>query len=153
MNRQMMSFLVAVGVVAVFVAGIAWAVETEQPSDTSGIAKLSYGPIARKHPFKAQVEGKEGPLGQCVVCHSIERNGTFRVAPGLWGIVGDDKARAGWFAYSSALAQAEGTWTEKDLDTYLTKPNLYLPGTKKTLIGIPDAEARAAIIAELKKLK
>ncbi len=153
MNRQAKSFLAAVGVIFIAVAGIAWAVATEKPGDPGGIAKVSYGPTPSEHPFKATVEGKDGPLGGCVVCHSIERRGTFRVAPGLWGIVGADKARAGWFAYSSALAKAEGTWTAEDLDTYLTKPNRFLPGTKKTLVGIPDAEKRAAIIGALEKLR
>ena len=152
MNRQMMVFLGAACVVVVFLAGIVWAVESERPRDAGSIVKLSYGPTPEKHPFKATVTGTGGPLGGCIVCHSIEKNGSVRVAPGLWGIVGADKARARWFAYSSALALADGTWTETDLDTYLTKPNRFLPGTKKTLVGISDAKARADIIAALKQL-
>ncbi len=152
MKRHLMSFLVAAGVIVIFLAGIVWAVETERPRDAGGIVKLSYGPIPEKHAFKAPVTGGDGPLGQCVVCHSLERNGAYRVAPGLWGILGADKARARWFAYSSALAGAPGAWTEADLDRYLTKPDRFLPGTRKTLVGIPDPERRAAIIAELKKL-
>ncbi|MDJ0950878.1 MAG: hypothetical protein QNJ94_18360 [Alphaproteobacteria bacterium] len=152
MKRQMMSFLVAAGVVVIFLAGVVWGLETEQPRETGSIVKLSYGPIAEPHAFKAPVTGVEGPLGQCVVCHSIERNGPYRVAPGLWGIVGAEKGRARWFAYSRALSQAQGDWTEDELDKYLTKPNRFLPGTKKTLVGISDSKQRATIIAELKKL-
>lgn len=151
--RQLMLFFVAVGVIALFVAGIVWGVESEQPRDSGSIVKLTYGPEREQFAFKAPVKGLDGPLGRCVVCHNIEKNGAPRVAPDLWGIVGAHKARAEWFAYSHALKQAKGSWTEKDLDEYLTKPSKFLPGTAKTLVGIPDKKERADIIAELKKLK
>jgi cytochrome c2 len=32
----------------------------------------------------------------------------------------------------------------------LTSPSKFLPGTSKTIIGIPDAEERADIVAALK---
>lgn len=86
-----------------------------------------------------------------MVCHSIERNGSFRVAPGLWGIVGAPKARAAWFGYSRALATAGGAWTEEDLDKYLTDPDGFLPGTQKTLVGVPENERRE-ILAFLRTL-
>ncbi|MCG8649028.1 MAG: hypothetical protein MI861_04300, partial [Pirellulales bacterium] len=85
MDRRLMSFAAALGVIALLVAGIAWAVETEALPDSGSILKLTYGPVPGTHKFKAPVEGKTGPLGQCVVCHSVEKNGAFRVAPGLWG--------------------------------------------------------------------
>jgi len=52
---------------------------------------------------------------------------------------------------SPALRKAGGTWTEADLDKFLTAPSKFLPGTNKTLIGIADAKQRADIIAALKK--
>lgn len=45
-----------------------------------------------------------------------------------------------------------GTWTEADLDAYLTKPRVFLPGTSMTYAGIEDAETRAEIIAYLRTL-
>ena len=84
-----------------------------------------------------------------MVCHSVVRGGTLRSAPPLWGIVGADKARFEWYGYSKALAEAGGTWTEAELDAYLTDPDAFLPGTSKTLIGIPDAQQRAQVIAYL----
>lgn len=153
MKHRAITYFFAVGVVAVFCAGIVWAVESEQLKDSGSLVRVSYGPIAELHPFKAPVAGKDGPLGRCVVCHSVKKQGTVRVAPSLWGVVDADKARAHWFGYSSALIRADGSWSETDLDAYLTKPDRFLPGTKKTLIGIPDSKERAAIIAALKKLR
>ncbi len=75
------------------------------------------------------------------------------MAPNLWGIVGNKKARFAWYGYSQALATADGNWTEEELDAYLSDPDDYLPGTSKTLIGISDAEERAKLIDYLKTLK
>jgi cytochrome c2 len=101
--------------------------------------------------FEAVPVGAGGALKPCVVCHSVEAGGPLRVAPSLNGIVGAKKARAEWYGYSPALRKAGGTWTEADLDKFLTAPGKFLPGTTKTIVGIPDAKERADIIAALKK--
>jgi len=103
--------------------------------------------------FAAQPIGLDSPAAVCVVCHSIEKGGPLRVAPNLWGIVGDKKARYPWYGYSEALETAGGTWTPKDLNAYLADPVGYLPGTSKTLIGISDPAERAELIAYLETLK
>lgn len=100
--------------------------------------------------FKARPVGADGPLGECVVCHSVETGGPLRVAPPLHGIVGARKARANWYAYSAALRRAAGDWTEADLDKYLASPSTFLPGTTKPIAGIADPKQRADIIAALK---
>jgi len=102
--------------------------------------------------FAAVPAGLDTPAAQCVVCHSVEKGGPLRVAPNLWGVVGDKKARFTWYGYSKALATADGTWTEDDLDAYLTDPDGFLPGTTKTLTGIGDPKERAELIAYLKTL-
>lgn len=103
--------------------------------------------------FTPTPAGHDSPAGVCVVCHSLEKNGPLRVAPTLFGIVGAEKARFEWYGYSKALAEAGGKWTEEDLEDYLTDPDKFLPGTKKTLVGLPDAEQRGKLIAYLKDLK
>jgi cytochrome c len=103
--------------------------------------------------YAAEPAGRGSPADECVVCHSLEKNGSLRSAPPLWGIVGADKARFEWYGYSQALAQADGTWTEAALDAYLTDPDAFLPGTAKTLIGLPDEQQRAGVIAYLASLK
>jgi cytochrome c len=88
-----------------------------------------------------------------VVCHSLEKDGPARVGPTLWGIVGAEKGRAKGYGYSLALAKAGGKWTGKDLDEYLTSPSRFLPGTSKTIVGLPNAKERAELIDYLGKLK
>ena len=149
--RQAMLLLLALVVIAVIGGGVFWATETESRS-ASGLVTKQLGPSGDSFVFKGAVAGGDTAAKKCIVCHSVSANGPLRVAPGLWGIVGADKARAGWYAYSPALAEAEGNWTEDDLDKYLTNPSAYLPGTKKTITGIADAGERGKIIDYLKTL-
>lgn len=103
--------------------------------------------------YAADPGGADTPARGCVVCHSLEADGPLRVAPTLWGIVGAQKARFGWYGYSKALATAGGEWTEEHLHEYLTDPDKFLPGTKKTLIGITDEKQRSELIEFLKTLR
>ena len=102
--------------------------------------------------FTAQPWGADGPAGRCVVCHSLEKGGPFRVAPNLWNIVGAEKARdRAWYAYSPALIKRGGTWTREDLDNYLEDAVAFAPGSIKS-IRVPDPEERAEIIDFLAEL-
>ena len=97
--------------------------------------------------------GLESPAGRCVVCHSLEKNGKFRVAPNLWGIVGADKARARKnYSYSKALLNKGGVWSAEDIDQFIADANKFLPGSTKS-IKVNDAEERQRIVEFLKTLK
>jgi cytochrome c len=142
--RQARSYIAAAVAIVAIVAGVAWA---------SGMAPaVRHDSLERQgtYSYKARPVGADGPLKRCIVCHIIELDGAPRVAPPLYGIVGAPKARAAWYGYSVALKKAGGTWTETDLDAFLTSPSKFLPGTSKTLIGIRDPTERAQIIAGLK---
>jgi cytochrome c len=91
-------------------------------------------------------------LARCRACHTLNEDGPRRVGPNIWGIVGKAKGTSEGYAYSDALANAGGTWTFADLDGYLTAPRVFLPGTKMTFPGIPDAADRANTILSLRAL-
>jgi len=96
--------------------------------------------------------GYDTVAGRCVVCHSLEKGGPFRVAPNLWGIVGAEKARdRSWYAYSPALIEKGGTWTPGELNAFLADPDEFLPGTKKT-IKVENDQEREEIIEFLSSL-
>jgi len=96
--------------------------------------------------------GLDTPAGRCVVCHSLEKGGEFRVAPNLWGIVGAEKARQrAWYNYSPALIEMGGTWTEQDLDLFLANAQAFAPGSTKS-IKVSDPEEREQIIEFLAEL-
>ena len=103
--------------------------------------------------FPEQPWGADSDGARCVVCHSLEQGGPFRVAPNLWGIVGAEKARErAWFAYSPALIRKGGTWTEEELDAYLKDAAAFAPGSTKS-IRVKDPAERQQIIAFLKTLQ
>jgi cytochrome c len=110
-------------------------------------------PAAEGERYAAKPPGWDSPAGKCVVCHSLEKGGPTRVAPSLWGIVGAPKGGTGGYGYSLALAKAGGVWTAPELDAYLTAPGQFLPGTAKSITGLPNSAERARIIAFLETLK
>ncbi len=138
------SYIASAVVIVAMAAGVVWAVEAQSAGAVGGLT------VEGPYTFKARPVGADGPLGECVVCHSVETGGPLRVAPPLHGIVGARKARANWYAYSAALRRAAGDWTEADLDKYLASPSTFLPGTTKPIAGIADPKQRADIIAALK---
>lgn len=118
---------------------------------TMGIAGIASAGEGDRYP--SEPWGLDGPAGRCVVCHSLERGGPFRVAPNLWGIVGAQKARAQkWYAYSPALIDTGGTWTTEELDRYLADANPFIPGTTKS-IRVADDTERQEIISYLETLQ
>ena len=107
---------------------------------------LTAGRVSATEPYTAQPWGADSPAGRCVVCHSLEKGGPFRVAPNLWNIVGAEKARdRSWYAYSPALIRKGGTWTEEELGRYIEDAAAFAPGSTKS-IRVKDAEERQAII-------
>ncbi len=54
------------------------------------------------------------------------------------------------FSYTSANKNSGVTWDEATLDTYITDPRKFIPGTKMTFAGLKDADDRKALIAFLK---
>ena len=83
---------------------------------------------------------------QCKMCH----NGS-PMGPPLAGVAGGPIA-AKPFAYSPALKNKGGTWTDANLDAFLKAPSAFAPGTKM-LISVGADANRAAIIEYLKTLK
>jgi cytochrome c len=119
---------------------------------TTIIACSLSGPLSADT-FTPTPWGLDTAAGRCVVCHSLEPGGEFRVAPNLWGIFGAEKARyRSWFNYSPALIEMGGTWTAEDLDLYLTDAAAFAPGSTKS-IRVKDPVERQEIIDFLADLQ
>ncbi|MBS0234983.1 MAG: c-type cytochrome [Proteobacteria bacterium] len=87
----------------------------------------------------------------CRECHSADK-GDNRLGPSLYGVVGRKAGSIPNFGYSEALKDSGITWTEKNLNAWITSPNSVVPGNNMGAIfsGLQDAKARAKIIAYLK---
>lgn len=86
---------------------------------------------------------------QCKMCHQAA---STAMAPSLAGVAGAKIADRPDFTYSPALKAHGGTWTDANLDAFLTLPAAFAPGTKMP-VSVPSDENRAAIVAYLKTLK
>ena len=87
----------------------------------------------------------------CIACHSLEP-GKHRTGPSLAGILGRKAGTAeGFRRYSPALKSADVLWNEASLDTWIADPRAFIPGNRMTFPGLPDAQARADLIAHLAK--
>jgi cytochrome c2 len=146
MQKHSLQPIFAIIMALLVLGGSLWVIDP-----TNGLFSLmaTTASAREKYRYASKPAGLDGPAGQCVVCHSVEKGGPMRVAPNLWGIVGAPKAREKGYSYSIALASAGGVWTQQDLNDYLAAPDKFLPGTKKTIIGLPNPKKRAELIAFL----
>jgi cytochrome c len=84
---------------------------------------------------------------RCKACHA---GGTM--APALKGVVGAKIAGKPGYKYSAGLQKKTGVWTDANLNTFLSGPAKFAPGTRM-MVTVAKPEDRAAIIAHLKTLK
>jgi cytochrome c len=88
---------------------------------------------------------------KCGSCHTVDD--TSDTAPTLKGVVGRKIASVAGYPYSDALkAKSALTWTEDNLNSFVTAPNTFAPGTQMP-VSEPDAATRKAIIDYLKTVK
>lgn len=103
----------------------------------------------------ASAERGAAAVRKCQSCHNFAEGEPNKQGPNLYKIVGASEAHLDNFAYSDALLgnKAEGkTWTYENLNSFLTSPKAYAPGTKMTFAGVRSPEERADILAYLQTL-
>lgn len=90
-------------------------------------------------------------FAMCASCHSVAP-GRHGAGPSLAGIWGDKAGGQPGYAYSAALKGSGVVWDAQTLDQWLQGPMRMVPGTRM-VVGLPNPEARAAVIAYIEKLK
>ncbi len=94
------------------------------------------------------LDGQKLYQRKCAACHSLDHN---RIGPQHRTVFGRKAGSLSGFRYTKALKQADFTWNEETLDTWLEKPTRMLPGTSMGF-SLPKPTERKAVIQYLKSL-
>lgn len=129
--------------------------EAETPVEAGDVAQPAAEPSmaeAEELAAVAATSAAQPPAAfqQCLSCHSVEP-GQNRIGPSLAGVFGHHAASVPGFNYSPALKGSGITWDRASLDSWITAPMKMVPGTRM-VIGVPNPEAREAIIDYLETL-
>jgi len=91
---------------------------------------------------------------ECGDCHSPVP-GKDKKGPSLTGVNGRKAGTVPSFAagYSETMKASGITWTPEKLDAYIAAPKKVVPAGKMKYDGLPDAAARADVIAYVLQLK
>jgi len=104
--------------------------------------------LAKADPKKGEADTKA-----CQSCHNFEKGAGPKIGPPLWGVVDRPKGSVAGFAYSDGMKSKGGDWNFADLNTFITDPKAFVPGTKMSAFGgEKDPHKRADILAYLRTL-
>ena len=130
------------------------ATQPESPTPAPSQAEAALEPPASLPELLAKADPAKGEadVKVCKTCHAFEKGAPARIGPPLWGVVGRPKGSLAGFSYSDGLKAKGGVWTYDDINTFITKPSTFVPGTKMTFPGESNATKRADILAYLRSL-
>ena len=119
----------------------------------SACGQQGEGGAGDKKPGQAARSGATPPpaFAICSGCHTITpgRQGS---GPSLAGVWGRKAGSLPGYPFSDALKASNIVWEAKSLDTWLAGPIQMVPGTTM-VFGIPDPQARKAVVDYLRTLK
>jgi cytochrome c len=95
----------------------------------------------------ASIESGAKVFKKCAACHSIDKGGSNKIGPALWGVVNRKIGGVQGFKYSTAMAKYGKNWSFEELNGFLHKPMKYIKGTKMGFIGLKKDKDRANVIA------
>jgi hypothetical protein len=100
--------------------------------------------------------GSTRPLRAGSVRRNVARERTLRCARAIFfvaGVIGRKAASVSNFDYSGAMKTSNRTWDAQSVESFITAPKEFVPGTRMELPGVPDPDVRRAIIDFLSTAK
>ena len=92
------------------------------------------------------VDRGQNVFKKCSACHSVKKGGKNKIGPALYSVLGRDFATLADYKYSKALIAFGKTWTFEEMNSFLTKPQAYIKGTKMAFAGLKKEKDRASVI-------
>ena len=133
------------------------ATPTGLPDDShleTGLQTNPSDPVAAGYLEEARFADADFERGEllsyaCIVCHTLGPGEEHLIGPNLNGIFGRAAASAPDFPYSDALREAGIFWTPAELDTWLARPDDFVPGNLMVFAGIYSVSDRTDLLAYL----
>jgi cytochrome c len=95
-------------------------------------------------------KGKAAFVRQCAICHTVEKDGSNRFGPNLFGILHRKAGTVAGFDYSRAFkATASWDWNEDLVAGWIGAPGLMVPGTAMGIFQGVAPSDRDDIVAYL----
>jgi len=114
--------------------------------------EVTEGPSFEDLLASADVAKGKKVFSKCKACHKAE-DGVNSTGPYLFGVVGREIGKVADFSYSSGMSSKGGNWDPATLNTFITKPKDFVPGTKMSFSGLKKETDRANLIAYLMTIK
>ncbi len=83
---------------------------------------------------------------KCLACHSIEKGGSNKIGPNIFGVLNRKAGSVSGYKYSKAMLAYGKVWSFEEMDGFLAKPKDWIKGTKMSFMGLKSAKDRAAVI-------
>jgi cytochrome c len=112
---------------------------------------ITLAACASGHAQEGDAARGEQKFTECAACHSVE-SGVNNVGPSLAGLFGRKAGSLADFRYSAAMRRSGITWTPQALDEFIADPQKRVPANRMPYAGLPDAAARADLLAYLEKV-
>ena len=109
--------------------------------------------IVRAAPQADPAAGQDVFSQKCASCHTVTPDLAHGLlGPNLVGVVGRTAGTMAGWDFSPALKESKVTWTEENLNTWLTDSTAFVPRAQMDL-KVPSRIEREDVIAYLKTLK
>jgi cytochrome c len=128
--------------------------QIELSADGKPVAKKEEKPVDLATMMKtADIDRGAKIFKKCASCHSIAKGEAARVGPNLYGVIGRKRGSFVGFSYSEAMKAKGGNWDSESINSFITKPKEYLPGTKMAFAGLKKPQDRADVVLYLQGQK
>ena len=99
----------------------------------------------------ANVDDGKKIFKKCAACHSVAKDGTNKIGPALWGVLGRAAGSISNYKYSKAMTVHGKIWSFEEMNGFLIKPKDWIKGTKMSFAGLKKETDRASVILYLNK--